>query len=116
MIVGRDACRVGIAPKYEGNAIRASSHSVLRRAAFAGRLTHMKATFDEVTEAALRLPADDKAILAEKIVQSLVAEVSPEVKRKQLAEVLRRRQEILAGTAKGVSLAQVVQEIQALVP
>ena len=76
----------------------------------------MKATLDDVAKAALTLPANDKAVLAEKIVQSLVSEVPPEVKRKQLAEVMRRREEILSGKAQGVSLAQAVREIQALVP
>ena len=88
----------------------------LRLAWFADTLNRMKATLDEVAKVALALPADDKAILAEKIVQSLVSEVPPEVKRKQLTEVMRRREEILSGKAQGVSLAQAVREIQALVP
>ena len=76
----------------------------------------MKVTLDDVAKVALALPADDQAVLAERIVQSLVSNVPPEIKRKQLAEVMRRRQEILSGKAEGVSLAQAVREIQALVP
>jgi hypothetical protein len=83
---------------------------------FADRLAYMKATLDDVAKVALTLPANDKAALAEKIVQSLLLDVPPDVKRKQLAEVMRRREEILSGKAEGISLAQAVQEIQALVP
>ena len=76
----------------------------------------MKATLADVAKVALALPADDKALLAEQIVQSLVADVPPEVKRKQPTEVMRRREQILSGKAQGVSLAEAVREIQALVP
>lgn len=74
----------------------------------------MKATLDEVTKEALALPADDKALLAEKIVSSLVTRPSAAIKRKQLAAVMRRREEILSGKLSGVSLAQVVREIQSV--
>jgi hypothetical protein len=74
----------------------------------------MKATLDAVTKEALALPANDKAILAEKIVSSLIARVSPAVKRQQLAEVVRRREEVLSGKVPGISLAEAMREIQAL--
>ncbi len=74
----------------------------------------MKATLNEITNAALALPADEKAMLAEKIVRSLVVDTPPSVKRKQLAEVMRRREEVLSGKTKGVGAEEVVREIQAL--
>jgi putative addiction module component (TIGR02574 family) len=74
----------------------------------------MKATLETVAKTALSLPADDRARLAERIVQSLVAHTPVAVKRKQLAEVMRRREAVLTGKVKGVSLAQAIQEIQAL--
>jgi hypothetical protein len=76
----------------------------------------MKAKLDDGAAAALKLPADDKTVLAEKIAQRLVSEVPPEMKRKQLAELMSRREEILSGKPQGVSLAQAIREIQALVP
>ena len=79
-----------------------------------GNVWHMKATLDAVTKEALALPANDKAILAEKIVSSLIARVSPAVKRQQLAEVVRRREEVLSGKVPGISLAEAMREIQAL--
>jgi hypothetical protein len=45
----------------------------------------------------------------------LVARAPASVKRKQLAEVMRRREAVLTGKAKGVSIAQAVREIQALI-
>jgi putative addiction module component (TIGR02574 family) len=74
----------------------------------------MKATLETVAKTALALPADDQTRLAERIVRSLVAHTPATVKRKQLAEVMRRREAVLTGKVKGVSLAQAVEEIQAL--
>jgi hypothetical protein len=64
----------------------------------------MKATLNEIT----------KAALAEKIERSLSVETPPAIKRKQLAEVRRRREKILSGKVKGVSAEQAVREIQEL--
>lgn len=75
----------------------------------------MKASLDQVTKDALALTANDQEVLAEKLVGSLVAHIPVETKREQLAEVMRRRNDILSGQLQGVSAEQVVREIQALV-
>jgi len=72
----------------------------------------VKANLNEITKAALALPADEKEALAEKIVRSLAVQTPPSVKRKQLAEVMRRREEVLSGKVKGVSAEEVMREIQ----
>jgi hypothetical protein len=92
----------------------AATETRLHWGAAVGNVWHMKATLDAVTKEALALPANDKAILAEKIVSSLIARVSPAVKRQQLAEVVRRREEVLSGKVPGISLAEAMREIQAL--
>jgi putative addiction module component (TIGR02574 family) len=74
----------------------------------------MKTTLNAVTTGALTLTTDDQALLAEKFVRSLASRVPTSIKRKQLAEVVRRRAAVLTGKVKGVSLAQVVREIEAL--
>jgi len=75
----------------------------------------MKATLDEVAKDALALSANEQEVLAEKLVGSLVSQVPTAVKQQQLAEIMRRRTEVLSGQVKGVSAEQVVREIQALV-
>jgi putative addiction module component (TIGR02574 family) len=75
---------------------------------------NMKARLDEVTKDALALPVDDQEVLAEKLVGNLVARVPAELKKRQLAEVMRRRADILGGKVPGIQAAQVVREIQAL--
>jgi putative addiction module component (TIGR02574 family) len=74
----------------------------------------VKATLNEITKAALALPADEKEALAEKIVRSLAVETPPDIKRKQLAEVMRRREEVLSGKVKGISGKQALREVQEL--
>ena len=75
----------------------------------------MKATLDEVTKNALALPANDQELLAEKLVGSLVSRVPATIKKQQLAEVMRRPEEVLNGKVPAVSAAQVIREIQALI-
>lgn len=79
------------------------------------RLQAMKATLDEVTKEALALPSGEQEVLAEKLVGHVVSHVPAAVKRQQMTEVMRRREEVLSGKVAGVSAEQVFQEIQALV-
>jgi len=74
----------------------------------------MKAMLDEVTKEALALPTDEQEVLAEKLVGNVVLHVPAAVKRQQLAEVMRRREEVLSGKTAGVSAEQVLREIQGL--
>ncbi len=80
----------------------------------ASKLTGMKARLDEVAKNALSLPVGDQEVLAEKLVGNLVSRVPAELKKRQLAEVMRRRADILSGKVPGIEAAQVVREIQAL--
>lgn len=75
----------------------------------------MKAMLDTVTKDALDLSTDEQEVLAEKLVGKVVAHVPAAVKRQQLAEVLRRREEVLSGKIAGVSAEQVLQEMQSLI-
>lgn len=77
-------------------------------------ITYVKAKLDEVTKYALSLSADDQEVLAEKLVGPLVSNVPATVKKQQLAEVMRRRADVLSGKIQGVDAARVVREIQAL--
>lgn len=71
----------------------------------------MKATVDEVSTAALALPSEARAELAERLAASLTQPADPALKRRQLAEVRRRREEVLSGRVGGVPSGQVLQEV-----
>ena len=73
------------------------------------------ARLDAVTKDALALPTGEHEVLAEKLVGNVLAHVPVAVKRQQVVEVMRRREEILSGQVAGVSAEQVLREIQALV-
>jgi putative addiction module component (TIGR02574 family) len=75
----------------------------------------MKTTVEEITRVALALGIDEQEALAQKLVGNMVAQVSATTKRRQLTEVRQRREEILSGKVQGVTVEEVVREIQALV-
>jgi putative addiction module component (TIGR02574 family) len=87
----------------------------LRRSSATARLPAMKAMLDTVTKEALDLSTDEQEMLAEKLVGNVVAHVPAAIKRQQLAEVMRRREEVLSGKTAGVSAEQVLREIQGLI-
>jgi len=58
------------------------------------------ATSEEVFRDAMALPADARAELTERLVESLAQDVSPEVTRAQLAEVRRRIAQVASGEAE----------------
>ena len=74
----------------------------------------VKATLQELTKAALRLPDEQKSVLAERLVGSVVLHATPSLKSKQLAEVMRRRERVLSGKSKGIPAERAIREIQAL--
>jgi putative addiction module component (TIGR02574 family) len=75
----------------------------------------MSMTLDEITEEALKLPADSKALLADKLVESLESEGLDEIQRLWSAEAIRRRDEIRSGQVQPVPGEQVLEEVRHLV-
>ena len=67
----------------------------------ASKLTGMKARLDEVAKNALLLPVGDQEVLAEKLVGNLVSRVPADLKKRQLAEVMRRRADIFSWQGAG---------------
>ncbi len=59
-------------------------------------------TAEEVYQAALALPDDSKAALAERLVAHLETHVEPEVERAHLEVAKRRRDEILSGRVEAL--------------
>jgi putative addiction module component (TIGR02574 family) len=75
----------------------------------------MTLTLDQITEEAIKLPAESRALLADKLVQSLELEESDEIQRLWSAEAIRRRDEIRSGEVKPIPGEQVIEEVRRLV-
>lgn len=75
----------------------------------------MSLTLDQLTEEALKLPADAKASLADKLVESLELEEPDEIQRLWTAEAIRRRDEIRSGQVVPVSGPDVIEQVRRLV-
>ena len=75
----------------------------------------MPLTFDQLTEEAMQLPAASRALLADKLVESLDSEELDEIQRIWAAEAIRRRDEIRSGLVQAVPGKQVLDEVRRLV-
>lgn len=75
----------------------------------------MPLTFDQITEEAIKLPPASRALLADKLVQSLELEDADEIQRLWSAEAIRRRDEIRSGQVQPVPGEQVIEEVRRLV-
>jgi len=78
-------------------------------------MSKMALTLDEITEEAIKLPAASRALLADKLVQSLESEEPDEIQRLWAAEAIRRRDEIRSGNVQPISGQQVIEEVRTLV-
>ena len=75
----------------------------------------MSMTLDEITEEAMKLSADSKAMLADKLVESLDLEGPDEIQRLWSAEAIRRRDEIRSGRVEPIPGEEVLEEVRRLV-
>ncbi len=74
----------------------------------------MSLTAEEITAAALALPVEARAQLAERMAASLAANVPVGIREAQLAAVHQRRAEVRTGKVSMISSQQVRDEIAAL--
>ena len=74
----------------------------------------MTVSIKEITAAALALPPEARAELADRVAASIASDISPRIKKLQMEEVQRRRSEVLSGKVQGVSSKQVRDEIASL--
>lgn len=70
--------------------------------------------FDDITTKALSLPLDNRAELAELLIQSIDEEDGEQVKSDWIAEIRRRDQEIREGKAVTKPAAQALREAREL--
>jgi putative addiction module component (TIGR02574 family) len=66
----------------------------------------------EVLEAALELPEDQRATVAEKLLASLDGEVDADAESEWAAEIERRLERMEAGQAKSVSMDESLMRLQ----
>lgn len=76
---------------------------------------NMPLTLDQIAEEAMRLPPASRALLADKLVESLETEELDEIQRLWSAEAIRRRDEIRSGQVKPIPGEQVIEEVRRLV-
>lgn len=60
----------------------------------------MTVTVESVAEEALALPVSGRAVLVEKLLESLAGEIDPLVEHSHLAEIQKRRAAVDSGQAK----------------
>lgn len=82
---------------------------------FTAYYPNMPLTLDQIAEEAMRLPPASRALLAEKMVESLETEELDEIQRLWSAEAMRRRDEIRSGQVKPIRGEQVIEEVRRLV-
>ena len=70
----------------------------------------MPLTIDQLEREALRLSATSRALLAEKLVESLDEAELDQIQKRWVAEALRRRDEVRSGRVKPIPGEQVLDE------
>ena len=74
----------------------------------------MIASFADLSDAVLALPIEARAELTDKLLASLLADVPDSITAAQIAEVQRRREEVLSGKVQLIPGEQVEREMEVL--
>ena len=72
----------------------------------------MSLTFDQLADEAMRLPTASRALLAERMVESLDAGERDEIQRAWTAEAIRRRDEVRSGQVQPIPGDEVIAEVR----
>jgi putative addiction module component (TIGR02574 family) len=75
----------------------------------------MSLTLDQLADEAMRLPSASRALLAERIVESLDLAETDEIQRVWAAEAIRRRDEVRSGRVQPIPGEEVVAEVRRVV-
>jgi Putative addiction module component len=75
----------------------------------------MSLTLDQITEEALKLSTESKALLADKLIESLDLQEPDETQRLWSAEAIRRRDELRSGRVSAIPGVEVLEEVRRLV-
>ncbi len=74
----------------------------------------MSISVEKIAEVALSLPSDARALLADRLVESLDPLTDPDVRDLWAAEALRRLDEVRSGKVKTVPANEVLERVRAL--
>ena len=74
----------------------------------------MSIPVEKITEAVLSLPSDARALLADRLVESLDPLTDSDVRASWATEAVRRRDEVRSGNVKSISADEVFSRIRAL--
>ena len=72
----------------------------------------MAATIEELAEQALRLPSEERARLADLLIESLTADALGSIDRRWLAEAARRRDELKSGRVSGIPGDEALRKVR----
>jgi putative addiction module component (TIGR02574 family) len=75
----------------------------------------MSLTLDQLTDEAMQLPSASRALLAERIVESLDLTETDEIQRLWAAEAIRRRDEVRSGRVQPIPGDEVLAEVRRIV-
>jgi putative addiction module component (TIGR02574 family) len=75
----------------------------------------MPLTLEELTVEAMRLPLESRALLADRLVESLNSAELDDIQRLWTAEAIRRRDEVRSGRVQSIPGEQVMDEVRRLV-
>ncbi len=75
----------------------------------------MSRSIEEIYSEAKQLPNDAKAILAEKLVAGIEAGIDPQVTKRHLQEVKRRRDEIRFGKVEPINGEEGLAQVRAMI-
>ncbi len=75
----------------------------------------MSLTMDQLAEEAMHLPAAARALLAERLVESLDFAEADEIQKLWAAEAIRRRDEVRSGCVRPIPGEQVLAEVRRMV-
>ena len=75
----------------------------------------MSLTVDQLADEAMQLPASSRALLAEKIVESLDLAQTDDIQRLWADEAIRRRDEIRSGRVQPIPGDEVLAEVRRIV-
>ena len=75
----------------------------------------MPMSLEEILSEARILPAESRAILAEKLLASIEADIDPQITAAQLAEVMLRRDQIRSGKVKPINGSEALAQVRAII-
>lgn len=75
----------------------------------------MPLTLEQLTAEAMQLPIESRALLADRLVESLASAELDDIQRLWAAEAIRRRDEVRSGRVQSIPGEQVLDEVRRLV-